>query len=59
MPHESRYLDCCDCDQSFPFSIAQQGLYAELGYDQPTRCPSCRRSMEKSRRPVPDGEIRS
>jgi len=52
MRSESRYLDCCDCNQSFPFSIAQQGLYAELGYDQPTRCPTCRRSLEDSRRPI-------
>jgi hypothetical protein len=52
MPHESRYVDCSDCDQFFPFSIAQQQLYAEMGYDQPRRCPSCWRSMEKSRRPV-------
>ncbi len=59
MSHESRYLDCCDCDRSFPFSIAQQRLYAEMGYDQPTRCPGCRRSMEKSRRPVPTAEVRS
>jgi len=58
MPHESRYLDCCDCDQSFPFSIAQQGLYAELGYDQPTRCPSCRRSLDRSRGLVPTVEVR-
>ena len=58
MPHESRYLDCCDCDRSFPFSVAQQRLYAEMGYDQPTRCPGCRRSMEKSRRAVPTVEVR-
>lgn len=53
MVYDSRYLDCCDCSQSFPFSIAQQTLYAELGYDQPRRCPNCRRSLEKSRRRIP------
>ena len=52
MPRESRFLDCCDCDQSFPFSIAQQHLYAAMGYDQPKRCPACKRSIEKSRGPV-------
>ena len=52
MGYESRFLDCCDCNRSFPFSIAQQGLYAELGYDQPVRCPTCRRSLESSRRPI-------
>jgi len=53
MGYEATYLDCCDCEQSFSFSIAQQALYAELGYDQPGRCPGCRRSLEKARRPLP------
>ncbi|TMG04355.1 MAG: hypothetical protein E6I03_01430 [Chloroflexi bacterium] len=59
MPHESRFLDCCDCDQSFPFSIAQQRLYAAMGYDQPKRCPACKRSIEKSRGPVAAVEVHS
>jgi len=59
MPRESGFLDCCDCDQSFPFSIAQQHLYAEMGYAQPKRCPACKRSIEKSRDPVSAVEVRS
>jgi len=47
-----RHLDCCDCDQSFLFSSEDQGLSAELGYDQPTRCPACRRALETLRRSI-------
>jgi Probable zinc-ribbon domain len=49
MSFQARDLDCCDCDQSFPFSSVEQGLFHELGYEQPRRCPACRRSLEKSR----------
>jgi len=52
MGHETTHLDCCDCSQPFPFSIAQQALYAELGYDQPRRCPTCRRALEILRGPL-------
>jgi hypothetical protein len=49
MAYDSSFLDCTDCGQPFPFSIAQQALYAELGYEWPRRCPNCRRSLENSR----------
>lgn len=52
MAYQARNLDCCDCNLSFPFSSDQQRLCAELGYERPRRCPSCRRALEKSRRPV-------
>lgn len=58
MRYEATYLDCCDCSQPFPFSTAQQALYAELGYDEPGRCPGCRRSLEKARRPIPTVSVR-
>jgi hypothetical protein len=53
MAYHPRSLNCGDCRQPFPFSIEQQTLSAELGYDEPGRCPACRRSLEISRRPVP------
>jgi hypothetical protein len=50
MRRQARDLICGDCHQSFPFSIEDQGLGAELGFDQPRRCRSCRRLLEDSRR---------
>jgi hypothetical protein len=50
MLHLARSLDCLDCQQSFPFSSEQQGLCAELGFDDPNRCPGCRRALENLRR---------
>ncbi|TMB70933.1 MAG: hypothetical protein E6J43_00605 [Chloroflexi bacterium] len=46
---QARHPDRCDCDQSVLFSSKDQGLSAELGYDQPTRCPTCRRALETLR----------
>ena len=45
-----RSLDCCDCNVSFAFSVDEQGLGAELGFENPRRCRSCRSSLEDSRR---------
>ncbi|TMG03435.1 MAG: cytochrome C551 [Chloroflexi bacterium] len=53
MGFQARDLDCCDCDQLFAFSREDQGLCHELGYEQPRRCPACRRALESSRIPVP------
>jgi Probable zinc-ribbon domain len=52
MVFQTRNLDCGDCRLPFPFSIEHQRLCAELGFDQPGRCPACRLSLEVSRRPA-------
>jgi predicted amidophosphoribosyltransferase len=53
MGYQPKNLNCHDCEQFFPFSTEEQRLCAELGYEQPRRCPSCRRSLERSRRLFP------
>ena len=50
MAYLARNLDCWDCNQSFAFSAQEQGVGAELGFDDPKRCRSCRRSLEDARR---------
>ena len=50
MAYLARNVDCWDCNQSFLFTVQEQGLGAELGFDDPKRCRSCRRSLEDSRR---------
>jgi len=49
-----RSLACCDCNLSFAFSVDEQGLGAELGFENPRRCRSCRSSLEDSRRAFRD-----
>jgi len=43
-------LTCSDCRGHFTFSAEDQGLSAELGYDQPVCCRRCRLTRESSRR---------
>jgi hypothetical protein len=50
MAYQPRDLNCGDCRRRFLFSIEQQRLCVELGFDQPIRCPACRRRLENSRR---------
>jgi Probable zinc-ribbon domain len=52
MVYKTTHVDCSDCGQPFPLSVAQQALYAELGFDQPRRCPTCRQSLDNLRRRI-------
>jgi len=54
MGYLHRNLACCDCNLSFAFSVDEQGLGAELGFENPRRCRSCRSSLEVSRRAFRD-----
>lgn len=44
-----RTLVCRDCGQSFIFTAGEQGFYAERGYTDPQRCPSCRAARKAER----------
>jgi Probable zinc-ribbon domain len=57
MGYLARNLNCYDCKQSFPFSVEEKGLGAELGFDDPRRCKSCRLSLEKARRAFRDDTL--
>jgi hypothetical protein len=50
MGYLARNLACSDCNLSFAFSVDEQGLGAELGFENPRRCGSCRNSLEDRRR---------
>jgi len=54
MGYLARNLACSDCNLSFAFSVDEQGLGAELGFENPRRCRSCRSSLEDSRRAFRD-----
>lgn len=42
-------LTCSDCNQSFAFTEREQAFYAEKGFSEPRRCPSCRQSRKAAR----------
>ncbi len=42
-------LTCADCSAEFIFTASEQGFYAERGFSEPRRCPSCRAARKLSR----------
>lgn len=42
-------LTCSDCNQSFTFTASEQDFYAERGFTEPRRCPSCRAARKAQR----------
>jgi CxxC-x17-CxxC domain-containing protein len=35
-------LTCADCGREFAFTASEQQFYADRGFSEPRRCPSCR-----------------
>ena len=44
-----RTLTCRDCGQAFTFTAGEQAFYAERGFSEPQRCPSCRSARKAQR----------
>ena len=44
---ESLYLTCIQCEAPFEFSVNEQKLYIDRGFDAPRRCPLCRKHKSK------------
>jgi len=42
-------LTCSDCNVEFEFTEREQAFYAEKGFSEPRRCPSCRASRKAAR----------
>jgi CxxC-x17-CxxC domain-containing protein len=42
-------LTCADCSQAFTFTASEQDFYAERGFTEPRRCPSCRAAKKAQR----------
>ena len=49
MPYTDKTLTCQDCGQSFTFSADDQEFFAQKGYTEPKRCPSCRQARKAER----------
>src|SRR5690606_14762426 len=46
---QDRTLRCSDCGTTFTFTANEQTFYAERGFSEPKRCPSCRAARKASR----------
>lgn len=44
-----RTLTCADCGQEFVFTASEQQFYADRGFSEPRRCPTCRRARKQAR----------
>lgn len=44
-----KVLTCADCGQQFTFTASEQDFYAERGFTEPRRCPSCRAARKAAR----------
>ena len=44
-----KILTCADCSQQFVFSESEQDFYAQRGFTEPRRCPSCRAARKSQR----------
>ena len=42
-------LTCADCGQAFTFTASEQDFYAERGFTEPRRCPTCRAARKAAR----------
>lgn len=42
-------LSCSDCSQQFAFTATEQQFYADRGFTEPRRCPSCRAARKAAR----------
>jgi CxxC-x17-CxxC domain-containing protein len=42
-------LTCADCSQEFSFTATEQQFYADRGFTEPRRCPSCRAARKAAR----------
>jgi hypothetical protein len=48
MERESKIIECIQCDAEFEFSVSSQLEYEAKGYDEPKRCPACRKRKSKA-----------
>lgn len=45
-----RTLVCKDCEKEFIFTEGEQEFYTERGFEEPKRCPECRKARKQQRR---------
>ena len=43
----AKVITCVQCGDEFEFTVADQKQFTARGFDEPKRCPSCRRHKLK------------
>ena len=44
-----RTLVCNDCQKEYVFTEREQEFYAEKGFEEPKRCPDCRKARKQQK----------
>jgi len=47
--YTDKTLTCSDCGEQFVFTERDQAFYADRGFSEPRRCPSCRAAKKAQR----------
>jgi hypothetical protein len=47
---QDKIITCIQCNESFVFSEEEGNRFLTLGFDEPTRCPECRKKKSKGKR---------
>ena len=40
---QTKLIECVQCRNEFDFTVSQQVYYGKMGFDEPKRCPECRK----------------
>jgi hypothetical protein len=40
-------LECIQCQNEFEYTVAEQDYHNRMGFDEPKRCPYCRKRKTK------------
>ena len=47
---ETKLITCIQCENEFEFTAVEQQYFQDKGFDDPKRCPACRRHKSRSDR---------
>ena len=39
----NRTIHCAQCENEFDFTVSEQIYFTRMGFDEPKRCPDCRK----------------
>ena len=45
---ETKIISCIQCEREFEFPPAEQKYFKDKGFDDPKRCPTCRRNKTRA-----------
>lgn len=56
MDMKDKLITCIQCENPFVFTAAEQTRFAASGFDQPKRCPECRKKKDRGFQVNPGGK---